>query len=219
MDSIINVLSFDCANKSLGVSIFTYNKNFQKDINNVLESNIENIDKLININDIINNSINILYLDVIDVLPDLKVSEVSLLDRTKAFKSVILQINDIVDKYLKGQKINICIEYQPVFNDKSRTICNQLIYEYTLKENYEIHIVNPSLKNKIYFTEELKHNLFLAKYNSNYKANKNHTKSNFLYFIKVYNLDNLIKKIKKSNLDDIADSLLQGFAFIKYIYK
>ena len=72
-------------------------------------------------------------------------------------------------------------------------------------------------KNKIYFNKELQHSRFIQKYNNNYIANKNHTKQNFLYLLNKYNLEYIIKKIKKKNLDDLADSFMQIIAYIYYI--
>ena len=79
--------------------------------------------------------------------------------------------------------------------------------------------MNNSYKNKIYFNNELKHSTFIQKYSNNYLANKNHTKSNFLYFLKTFKLEYVIDKIKAKNIDDLADSFMQIFAFIKFIKK
>ncbi len=78
--------------------------------------------------------------------------------------------------------------------------------------------MNASYKNLIYFDKTLIHSNFIKKYANNYLANKNHTKYNFLYFLKSFNLMHLIKNIKKKNYDDIADSFMQIIAYV-YILK
>ena len=71
-------------------------------------------------------------------------------------------------------------------------------------------------KNKIYFSEDLHYSNFIKRYKNNYTANKQHTKHNFLYFLKTYNLMHIVDKVKKKNLDDLADSFMQIISFIKY---
>ena len=48
------------------------------------------------------------------------------------------------------EKITVLVEYQPSFNEKARTIYNQIIYEYSNLSNYKLYIMNPLYKNKIY---------------------------------------------------------------------
>ena len=116
-------------------------------------------------------------------------------------------------------KIYMLIEYQLSSNYNANAIYNQIIYEFSKYDSnlYEIIIMNPSYKNKIYFNDNLKHSLFIQKYSNNYLANKNHTKSNFLYFLKIFKLRYVINNIKAKNIDDLADSFMQIFAFIKFI--
>ena len=72
------------------------------------------------------------------------------------------------------------------------------------------------MKNKISFHPSLHHSEFVKNNNNMYIANKKHTKKNFLYYIELFNLNDKIKQIKNKNLDDIADTLFQALAFIKY---
>jgi len=60
----------------------------------------------------------------------------------------------------------------------------------------------------------MKHIVFLNKYMNNYTANKNHTKTNFLYYLKQNNLLELLNNINKKNYDDISDSFIQAIAYI-----
>ena len=216
------ILSIDPANKSLAISFFSYNNNYNNDIKEELKKKELNYLKLINIDKILNNIIDIKYMDVIDLFPDIKVIDINILDRTNLFKLNILNINKMIFKYIEEFNINeiiVCIEYQPVFNNKSNVVFNQLIYEYSCNKIFNIQIMYPVLKNKIYFHPLLKHKEFISKYNNLYIANKMHTRENFLYFIKIFNLEKDIKHIQKKNLDDISDTFLQSIAYLKFIKK
>jgi hypothetical protein len=219
MDNIY-ILSIDPANKSLAISFFSYNNNYRDNIKTEIKKIQPNKLKLKNIDNILNNVINILYMDVIDLFPDIKVSEINLIDRTNLFKYNIQQVNNKLDKFIEElhiTKIVVCIEYQPVYNHKSSIIFNQLIYEYSYNNLYNIQIIHPTLKNKIFFHPSLTHNEIIKSCSSAYQSNKKHTKENFLYLIKSFNLENRIKHIKKKNLDDIADTIFQGLAYVLYI--
>ena len=122
-----------------------------------------------------------------------------------------------IDQELKDKKItvgDVLVEYQMSLNDKSRCVSQQIVYHYTLES--KVHIVGPSLKNKIFFSSTLQHCVFMAKYASKYTANKNHAKSNFLYWIDQTDNHAAIASIKKKNMDDIADSFLQIFGWLLF---
>ena len=105
----------------------------------------------------------------------------------------------------------VLVEYQMSANDKSRCISQQIVYHYI--DICEVVLVGPSLKNKICLSADgsLEHATFMEKYSSKYTANKNHTKANFLYWLASNNCSCLIadNKIKKKNIDDIADAFMQ----------
>jgi hypothetical protein len=226
-------LSFDVANKSLAVSFIKYSlstknilnnlitKNDYNLINNSLDANLNktnNISELLQINNKINHIIDYKIYEVIDLIPNEKVQNTTLVYRSGKLNNYLTQLKKRLEYIINEeqiQKIILLIEYQPSFNDKSRTVYNQVIYEFSnVSDIYKIKPMNPMLKNQIYFTNELKHSEFLRRYNNNYIANKNHTKENFLYFLKTFNMLDKIKNIKKKNLDDIADSFMQIFAYI-----
>ena len=72
-------------------------------------------------------------------------------------------------------------------NDKSRCVSQQILYHYSCVDNSKVELVGPTLKNKICFSadDSLSHGTFMEKYASKYTANKNHTKANFLYWLKI----------------------------------
>lgn len=219
-------LSIDVANKSLAISFLEYNNILYKNVNlikiNSNNSQLSNIKDLININNNLNNIIKYYICEVIDLLPNKKVRNCGILERSNALKEYLTTLKIRIEEYINSlniSKITLLIENQPSFNDKSRTAFNQIIYAFSKNDIYKIKVMNPMYKNFISFKPELKHYNFIKKYSNNYLANKNHTKENFLYFIDRFNLKSIIKKIKKKNYDDIADSFMQIFAYIFIIKK
>lgn len=236
-------LSFDCANKSLGVSYFQYDLNssvsliklcnnyydmlnIEYDVNSSILNNIKRlklklktkeliskyIKFLIELNKLLDSVIDIRYLDVINLLNDRKTKNVNIIDRSVCLKTKLLYIDSLLNI---SNQTTVVIEYQMNCNDKSRTIYNQLIYHYSCINKFIVKVIAPAFKNKIYFSEELKHNKFLQIYRSNYIANKKHTSANFIYFMNVFDKSELISHIKKKNIDDISDSFIQALYIVK----
>jgi hypothetical protein len=128
----------------------------------------------------------------------------------------------------------VLLEYQMGPNDKSRTIGSQILYHYSnidiniqsqnsnynidgLRYNtnvYDIEILGPSLKNKINLDKYKPHSFFMKKYSKSYDANKAHSKSNFLKWVELNDVEHMIKNIKKKNLDDMADSVTMTLAWL-----
>lgn len=136
-----------------------------------------------------------------------------------------------------NQKYKVLLEYQMGPNDKSRNVCSQILYHYANMNanfvhsneqngsrkamlnmkpviNYDIEIIGPSLKNKINLDKDKPHTFFMQKYTKSYDANKAHSKSNLLCWVKFKKCEELIKGVKKKNLDDIADSVTMTLAWI-----
>jgi hypothetical protein len=218
-------LSFDVANKSLATSFLYYNHDYKNLFNTdtIKKSNHINIyNNLKKTNKQIDNIIEYIYYNVEDLIPGQKLKDTNIIDRSKSLKKYLETLKLIINKTINDRniiKIYMLIEYQLSSNYNANAIYNQIIYEFSESNSnlYEIVIMNPSYKNKIYFSNDLKHSLFIQKYSNNYLANKNHTKSNFLYFLKIFKLSYVINDIKAKNIDDLADSFMQIFAFIKFI--
>jgi len=208
-------LSFDVANKSLAVCLVKYCKN---DLRNY-KINELSINKIINLNNELNNLIKFYICEVVDILPNHKVKNTSIVFRANCLNIYLSELTIRLNNYINLHNINkikLLIEFQPSFNDKSKTVFNQIIYHFSNNNKYTIKVMNPAYKNRVCFSPLLHHSKFLQKYSNNYIANKNHTKYNFLYFIRIFNQNSLIKNIKKKNYDDIADSFMQIIAFIKF---
>lgn len=212
-------LSYDCANKSLAVILFSYDMHYKKEVTAMMQSNnCTMLTKIMNINKILNNVIEIFYADVIDICPGIKIKNLNIIQKSNLFKNAIVDINKHLELLIEQRNLNrvhVYIERQPTFNVKSSIVYHQLIYEYSNNKIYKIKVMYPMLKNKVTLRPDLAHSSFISYSNNAYRANKNHTKANFLYFIETFGLQNQIKHIKKKNIDDIADAFLQVLVDIK----
>lgn len=138
----------------------------------------------------------------------------------------------------------VLLEYQMGPNDKSRNVGSQILYHYSMMDNafkrtyvkpcntetqnvddnpfaditieirYDVEIVGPSLKNKLNFDKEKPHQYFIKKYAKMYDANKKHSTTNLLYWVKKNNVEHMIENIPKKNIDDIADAVNMTLAWI-----
>ncbi len=233
-------LSFDCATKNMGVSFYKYDINYINKINNLLNSKYENINDIkgdihnifekYNINIIkniiliIDNIIDIKFFKLINIIDNDKLKDTNIITRTIKLKEELNNLENIIKKEQINDIINLHIEYQMNINNCSLAVMNQLIYHYTtINDNttindytnkYKIQIIYPALKNKLYFHNNLKHRIFIQKYNSNYKSNKEHSKYNLLYYLYIFKKHNLIKDFSLKKIDDIADSFMQSIVNI-----
>lgn len=199
----MRVLSFDCANRSLAVCYATVNENIDRDISNAIAE--KNGNRLIQL---VNNYVNIHLLKVFDLTKGKKCSTI---ERTQALKKCLQNI----DLSMPEPPTHVLVEYQMSANDKSRCVSQQILYHYAGLES-QLYLVGPTLKNKVAFSEDLDYGTFISKYASKYTANKNHTKANFLHWLKIYNKLTLIKDIKKKNIDDAADAFMQIIGWLDW---
>lgn len=234
------VLSIDTATKSLAVSIVEYNTKLANNIDDLYnqylhkKSTIHTSDKNANDNKIIKLYINLLsqvnilldekikihYINVIDLIPNRKVTDASIQEKTKALYEYLMHLDTIITSHcINPSDWIFLLENQMGPNTKSNTISAQIIYHLT-KYNIPIELVGPTLKNKIIIgADDSNYSNFVEKRSTNYAANKAHTRFCFNRLLNYMNKSHIISdnKIKKANVDDIADSVLQGLAYmIKY---
>lgn len=195
----------------------TTNTNTDKNIilNQILDKYVKLLD---NITKYYNDKMVINYLDVVDLIPNQKVKETTTIMRTSKLHAYLHNLDNIIIKNTYSNNCIFLIEYQMGPNDKSRVISSQIMYhftKYTNNTNNQIYLVGPSLKNKIVIgNDNSLYANFLEKYQTNYTANKNHSKYNFLQLLKYLKKEDLTKNILAKNLDDIADSVLMSLAYI-----
>lgn len=208
----MNILSFDCANRSLAVCFMTINMNILADLTAACKDRDAN--KCI---ELINGYAVIHLLKVFDLTKGQKTDTVN---RTRLLKECLNNIDGLI-KDTGVIPNQVLIEYQMSANDKSRCVSTGILYHYSCTP-VNIHIMGPSLKNKVCFSRDntLAHSTFIAKYASKYTANKNHAKENLLYWLKMNGVENIIadNKIAKKNIDDAADAFMQIWGWVDYVY-
>lgn len=187
-------ISIDVATKSLAVGIY----------------NVAPIDKTrVKDGAYLCSRVNPLIMKVYDINDGLKVRDTSIAEKASALKYVLQSVDDEMARRTH-ESVLVLIEYQMNANHLSNAILNMIVYHFS--NVYPIEIIRPSWKNTIALREDLSLSEFLARYSSNYRANKVHTRENMLHFLSTIGRLDLVKDIKKGNHDDIADTLCQMLA-------
>jgi hypothetical protein len=116
----------------------------------------------------------------------------------------------------------VVIEHQPnrvgSATTKSTMVGHQLLYHYRAQP---LALVNPKLKNNLQVSPELSYEKFLAnstrkdRASAVYAARKKHTRESLLYLAKLFGFEASIAHVKKTYMDDLADSTLQVIAWMK----
>ena len=189
---MLNILSFDCALKSLGVCLVAVDTLFFKNTLPQMEKKVE-------------KCIELKYIDVINVSDIKKTSRVEQIRKLKKVLQHIDEITPEIDLTL--------VEYQLPINSSSRGVSEQIVFHYV--DKCRVELVGPSIKNKVHVAKHLTYTHFINKYSSRYVANKNHTKENLKYWVKIFNQEKLIEHIPKKNIDDAADAFMQVIGFVK----
>jgi len=197
----LNILSFDCAIKSLAICNATVNLNFHEDIKNALSA-VEILKA--------SNIIDVHLLEVHDLIPECDARGFPTEIYISALKKVIMDL----DERIRIKPDIVLVEYQMPPNVNSRGISEQLIFHYTGK--IPPFLVGPSIKNSIHFHSNINHEVFLDKYMKRYDANKAHTKTNLKYWATLNGKLHLINHIPAKNLDDAADAFMQILGWVKH---
>jgi len=204
------ILSFDCANKSLAYSLVEIPDGLKIEKKKRNEEAIMNIDEIDDY-----KKIKIKECDVVNLLGGRKVKDVDSIERARCLRKYIDKNFGEKLKIYELDDIIILIEKQPeTINIKSCAISDQLLFYFANLKN--IATISPTLKNKISFNSELAYNKYVSKYSNSYLANKNHAKANLLYFLKKTEQEYVLKDIKKSNYNDLADSFMQIIAYLTF---
>ena len=178
-------VSIDVATKSLALGIYQFNRS------------TENVDE----------KIVPIAMKVVDLNSEKKSKEIPIHEKAIALKNELT----LFDDKIPNMEFTVLIEYQMSANYMTNAIFNMIAYHYAGRAI--VHTVFPTLKNTIAFHPKLSHSYILGLYGSNYTANKNHCKYNFMYFMIMFNYEHLCSSIKSKNIDDIADTFMQCIAF------
>ena len=144
--------------------------------------------------------------EVIDFFPKIPDAKIDTVDRIQKISNYVK--NTIMPK-IKDINIEIFVEFQMGSNHKARMISSALI---AIFSEYKVRLINPSLKNKVYTSEEGKHKHFIKKYSNLYSANKEHARYNFCTIENVFGSN--IPYTKKSDRGHIADSFMQVLGYL-----
>ena len=248
----MHILSYDVASKSLAMSLIKFNDNWKSDLSNIktsFDDNIKNIsaeelcqtaiDHIDRLYELLDTLIQPLVLDVVDLIPGKKVKETDVILRANRLRGYLKHVDETHLAIIPvDESCHVLVEYQMGPNNKSNSVCSQILYHYANDDNgfkstlnteltdvvltestpnqkvYTIEIVGPSLKNKINLDKDKPRQFYIAKYAKTYDANKNHSTANMKYWLKTKNAEHMIANIKKSNLDDIADSVTMTLAWL-----
>ncbi len=194
LDLMPTYLSIDVATKSLALGIYQ----IAYDVCEALRSP-----------DSIDSMVMPIAMQVHDLDPSKSAKEITISAKATALKEILTRF----DAHLPSGEFIVLIEYQMNVNHMSNAIFNMLVYHYAGRA--PVHTVFPSLKNSIHLHPSLKLSCFLATASSNYTANKNHCKFNFLYFMVLFGHGPRLAGVRQKNMDDIADTFMQCLAFHK----
>jgi len=213
-------LSFDCATKTFAYSLSYVNldaANIKNNLQSLLDIDFDknklDLCALRLIEDtFLKFRSSIIYLidgAMIDFFPNIPDAKIDTVERIKKMSNYIKQT--ILPKIKDLPNIEIFIEFQMGSNHKARMISSALI---AIFSEYTVRLINPSLKNKVYLSENGKHKYFIQKYSNLYSANKEHAKYNFELVEKVFQSN--IPYTKKNERGHIADSFMQVLGYILY---
>jgi hypothetical protein len=239
------ILSYDVASKSLALSIIKFNENWKSDLVDIQSSfntcikkkspfdlcqlALDHINKIYTL---IDTLIQPLVLDVVDLIPGKKVKETDVILRANRLMGYLKYVDEThMDVIPKSEHYHVLVEYQMGPNNKSNSVCSQILYHYaTPDDNFKsikapgvyanntpkctVKIIGPSLKNKINLDKERPRHFFIAKYAKTYDANKKHSIANMKYWLKTKKSEHMLEHVNKKNLDDIADSVTMTLSWL-----
>lgn len=148
-------------------------------------------------------AIEILTGNCIDLIPGIANKDINTVDRIKRVVDYTKkEIYPLIEN-IPNEQLCVLVEFQMSHNTQSKVVSIALL---TLFSDYEMCLVNPCLKNRLYFTEEGRYCHFMEKYKNSYDANKKHALYNFKEFERIFDQKiNLSDKLK----GHISDAFMQ----------
>jgi hypothetical protein len=215
MENMMRILSFDCANKSLGYCLFDINTDeIASKYKCVGKPNVEKIHKAIQADLAgLNGAIVVQRCGVVRLFDD-KVKDTTIVYRCKKLKQAL----DGLDLCDRADINHVVVEYQYVAGSHSREV-SDCLFMYFADSN--AHLFFPSARKKLQFTAELAYEGFRASYAQSYLANKAHSVANMKFIAEKLNLTRLnecLLELNVANHDDLAESFLNAYMwFVKEI--
>jgi hypothetical protein len=158
---------------------------------------------------------------VADILEGRKVADTDEVQRTIALHKFLAASPVSNDALAREDTIyhyatEILVEHQPskvgmATNNKSTMVGHQLMFYYVERT---VSLVSPKLKNQISIGE-ITYSSTYGGASTPYYARKKHSKDLFLQLMKVLGLEYVYRGVPASCMDDLADAVLQIFAYCK----
>jgi hypothetical protein len=181
----------------------------------ILQKTINDITPIIAALDLESKSfIKLLDGETIDLFPNRADSDISMVERLREVSRYVSsrirpKLNNIVPK---EERLRVVIEFQMGPNAKARAVAAALI---TIFAEEDVIIVGPTLKNKVFLSEEGRYCYFAEKYKNSYCANKAHAKYNFALVEELFGTK-IPLTTPASLRGHIADSFMQVLGYLIY---
>ena len=203
-------LSIDEATKTLGHCILSISKTFDlDDISGKIEQ-VKTKDDVAKIQKILQNYIQLHSCATVDLVPDKKDSEISLVERIGAFRKYIESVIEPEIKKIvpSNAKLNVPLEFIMGQNHKVNAICSSAVYAFS---NRNVLIIKPAYKNQIHFKgiDETYIAHWQGKSGTSYTANKKHCVALFEYISKIFGFK--IGHLSKKDISHVADAVMGIF--------
>lgn len=240
MYGVKHILSFDCADKTLGVCLLGYlpEETILEHMEFIMSENNQQ-KKASLITQLTNAILTVKSVWLFDLIPGLNVRATEDSVRLGRLKYALRSIRTILDTASISID-QIIIEYQMGQNDLSRLISAAITYEF-VDMDAGIHVnighqcnqkntntndvnakniiqIGPSFKNSFHFAQHLAYSEFASKYKTSKTANKHHTAENFKYFLGLQSINNpafaFNLKDKHSEINHIADAFMQAVYWV-----
>ena len=199
---MVLILSFDPAEKTLGIVLVRYNEHYKQ--------HLKECTTISEINNILKDIYDFQYVNSICLRKN-KTSTMK--ERLYNLHKFITEFNeDIVKPIIQkfNEELIVLVEQQNPSNAITVPISYCLLYEYS---NYSSQFIGATLKNTIELDPYKKYGDFVEKYSNLYTANKKHSENNFIYYLTVHNKLDLLSKISKK--DDVSDAFMQLFVWVR----
>lgn len=240
-----NILSWDCANRSLAVVYVSINTNWDNDMlkwcNLVMQEkgeSIETLNRLISQGmDIAKSYAKIHFARSFDVLENVKIKDPSCekksknkrtLKRKEGTKIKTSEVDCVtralalhqhlcqVDSLIRSTGINL----DRVFIEYQMNINKKSGTVCDQLVGYycsraQVKIIPPSWKQKVWFGD-LNIQYFLENSTRSYNANKAHSKANFVHWCEISRQNRILKGLNSRHLSDIGDAFMQILGWFEF---
>jgi|SRR3989344_2538664 len=185
------ILSLDCAHRTLGYTVADINDNFAADIS---AADIDTVAK------ILHSFIIIRDIGVIDVIGG-RLKDIPRQDRIRAMISTLEKFPP-VDLVLVEEQPGMIMQKRVSSESAQDIICT-----FYIMRGIPVKLIPPAMKNRINLCNVVRGEL------SKYEYNKRRSVENFRAFCTAFGYMDVFGRLKKSTIDDAADSFMQVWVY------